>query len=92
MSFGFMISLRNILVTSVFFLEDLARIIAVDLGNRLLDFFTYLEETPKVGKVIQQTPLLKRIEDNIEHRVSRIIMHQTMSDRRKIFFGSDPFK
>ncbi len=87
-----MIALRNFITVTIFFAEDFARIIAVDVGNKLLDFFAYLKAAPKVGKPIQHAHLLKGLEDNIEQRVSRIIMHQTMSDRRKMFFGSDPLK
>ena len=87
-----MIALRNLIITSIFFVEDLARIIAVDLGNRILDVFTYFGESSKMGKTFQRTHLLKGLEQNIEEKVRHIIMRQTMSDRRKVFFGSDPFK
>jgi hypothetical protein len=87
-----MISLRNLIITSIFFIEDLARIIAVDLGNRILDIFSYLGESRSIGKTFQRTGLLKGIEESIEEKVNHILTRQTMSDRRKIFFGSDPFK
>ncbi|HCW07360.1 MAG TPA: hypothetical protein DGG95_08350 [Cytophagales bacterium] len=86
-----MIALRNILISVIFFTEDFTRIVAVDLGNRLVDLFSSIERTAPTSPVIPRK-LIRRAEEKLQDAVRQMIMRQTMSDRRRKYFGSDPFR